>query len=381
MIESLQSIPQVGNYLKEKFKKIDFISSYTPDMGISIFENKIEAQINFHAFKFYCLHSLGASGISDNDEIILDYGIDGVLAFYQLMPGTWLIIAASRKLFPLVNLEIKKIDRKKIKFNLNEDIVSELPPIEEENIIQKKESESVKEKYLAAQRLQQSILPDLSILGKYFNNHFSYYSPEDILSGDFYWLKDTEDSIYIVIADCTGHSIEGALATMTVNTILNQRVEKDPENSLRLVYEDLKKFKSSKQDEYSIGVEMAICRYDKKSGDIHIATSGVLVLFIENEDTYSLLKIKGNQNPNAEDIKIESIRLNANKGDKIILYSDGLPDQFDKNDKKKLGNTGIRKMFVGMNGSFSAQQFEFDFDKWKGKTKQLDDITVLALEV
>ena len=379
----MNTISQIGNHLKDKFKELDFVSAYAWNKLITVYENKIEDELNLNAFKIYCINSLGKSSedYKDNEEIIVDYGSHGMLAFYQFELGEWLIVSASKKLFPLVNLEVKGLDRKGVKFDL-EDITKEvIPKVEEEIIVDEVKEEKVDEKLFAAKRLQQSILPDLSVLGKYFSKHFSYYSPEDVLSGDFYWLKDTEDSLYIVVADCTGHSIEGALATMTVNAILNQKVVKDPEISLKLIYEDLIKTGDSKLEGYSIGVEMAICRYDKKTGDIHIATSGVPVLYIENEDTYNLLKIKGTQNPNTTEIKTESIRLNANKGDKIIMYSDGLSDQFDKNDKKKLGNAGIRKMFINMNGSFSGQKFETDFADWRGKTKQLDDITVLALQV
>ena len=34
-----------------------------------------------------------------------------------------------------------------------------------------------------------------------------------------------------------------------------------------------------------------------------------------------------------------------------------------------------------MNGSFSGNQFEKDFNNWKGNTKQQDDITVLAFQI
>lgn len=372
-------ISQISEQLTKLFEEIDFVAAYARDKAITIYENKIEEEINTNALQFYCINSLGDES-TDKDEIIVDYGESGFLSFYQLNPGSWLIVATNKRQFPLVNLEVKKIKRGVIIFDLENSDEQALPQIEE-TIIVEKSVEQVDQKLQAAKRLQQRILPDLSVLGTYFNKHFSYYSPEDVLSGDFYWLKETEDSLYIVVADCTGHSIEGALAAMTVNAVLNQNIVDNPVDSLKSVYADLRKSDNSNSEGYAIGVELAICKYDKKSGSVDVATSGVPVLYIEGEENYNLLKIKGTQDPNASEPKIESIKLYTNKGDKLILYSDGLADQFDKDDKKKLGNAGVRKMFMSMNGSFSGPLFEKNFSAWKGSTRQLDDITVLALEI
>jgi len=82
---------------------------------------------------------------------------------------------------------------------------------------------------------------------------------------------------------------------------------------------------------------MAICQYHKNSGVVEIATSGVPVLYMENEKNYNLLKINGLQNSLDTKVKIENIKLNSNKGDKLILHTDGLANQINEQDKKKTG--------------------------------------------
>lgn len=371
-------ISQFAAQMISLYDNIDFISAYK-NGSITIFENKIEEDLNMHALEFYCINALGEDS-KDKDEIIVDYGNEGFLSFYQINSGNWLIIASNKQQFPSINAEVKKIINTNITFNLSTE--EKLLPFQvEEEILAENIEERVNEKMLEAKKLQHSALPNLSVLGAYFSKYFSYYSPERVFSSDFYNLKETEESIYIMLADCAGESLNGALATVTINTILQQNLVRDPEQSLRSFYQDLSKSNALKGDGYSIGAEAAICRYDKRSGAITIATSGVPVLYIENENSYNLLKIKGTQSQNPKETKIETIDLYSNKGDKLIIYSDGLAKQLNEKQEKKLGNLGIREMFISMNGSFSGQLFEKDFSNWKGNAKQIDDITVIALEI
>ncbi|SMD38882.1 Serine phosphatase RsbU, regulator of sigma subunit [Reichenbachiella faecimaris] len=378
MIESLVKISQIGPYLASSFERIGFVSAYSSGKRVAVYENKINEELNLKAFEIYCINSLGEESI-EKEDIIVDYGSKGFLSFHQISPENWLIIVADKQLFPTVKSVVKKINKEKILFDLEDAEIQTPPETKVERIVESKEG--IEEKLMSTQRLQQSILPDLSVLGVYFNKYFSYYSPEDVLSGDIYWLKETEESIFVVVADCKGNSMEGALATMTVHLILDQITVADPVSSLRSIYEDLAKSNSLNDASYSVSVEMAMCKFDKKTGRIEIATSGVPVLYIEGDDNSNLLKIKGAQNTDASNAKLESIKLYANKGDKLILYTDGLTNQSDKEGKSKLGNTGIRKMFMSMNGSFSGTLFENKFSEWKGNTKQRGDITVLALEI
>jgi len=383
IIKSLSTISQVSKLLINKYKKVDFISAYTWNKHFTVFENKFEGDINLNAIESFCVNSLfhRHEDFEDNDEIIFDYDGRGLMAFYQINANCWLIVVASKQLFPLINQEVKKINKKSLTFDLEEIENPILTHIEEE--IVKETGKNTVNKSLAAKKLQQSVLPDLSILGTYFNKHFSYHNPKGVLSTDFYWLKETPGSLCLAVVqtDCLSHNLEGELITSIVNNIINKKIVNDPRISLKLIYTELIKSENSENEGCSYGVKMAISRFDKKSGTIDIATSGVSVLYIESEEDYNLLNIKGKQYPNTSNIKIENIKLYTNYGDKLIFYSDGFSDQLDKYGVKKLNNTGVRKMFTSMNGHFSGQAFENNFSEWKGDTKQMDDITVLAIEI
>ena len=53
---------------------------------------------------------------------------------------------------------------------------------------------------------------------------FVLFKPKDVLSGDFYWIEQTKDAIYVAAADCTGHGVPGALMSIVNYNLLNKAV-------------------------------------------------------------------------------------------------------------------------------------------------------------
>ena len=47
-----------------------------------------------------------------------------------------------------------------------------------------------------------------------FPIHLFLFKPKNIVSGDFYWIGEKNEKIFIVAADCTGHGVPGALMSM-----------------------------------------------------------------------------------------------------------------------------------------------------------------------
>ncbi|MCP4754774.1 MAG: transporter substrate-binding domain-containing protein [Proteobacteria bacterium] len=79
-----------------------------------------------------------------------------------------------------------------------------------------------------ASTIQSSILPKEEQLRGFFSEHFVIWNPRDIVGGDFYWFKQTENGCLVAVADCTGHGVPGAFMTMTANSVLNRIVEESP---------------------------------------------------------------------------------------------------------------------------------------------------------
>jgi CheY-like chemotaxis protein len=75
-----------------------------------------------------------------------------------------------------------------------------------------------------AKRIQRAIIPKHDALQEALGNYFMYYRPKDVVSGDFPYLYEREDYIYIAAVDCTGHGVPGAMMSLIGNLFLNDIV-------------------------------------------------------------------------------------------------------------------------------------------------------------
>ena len=74
-------------------------------------------------------------------------------------------------------------------------------------------------------------MPLRSIINKELTEHFIFWKPRDIVSGDFYWFKKIENKIIFAVADSTGHGVPGAFMSMLGIAFLNEIVTEDSHES------------------------------------------------------------------------------------------------------------------------------------------------------
>jgi hypothetical protein len=97
---------------------------------------------------------------------------------------------------------------------------------EQKKLIEKKHKE-ITDSINYAERIQRSLLASKQLLDEYLSQYFILYKPKDIVSGDFYWFSEQDNKKIVVVGDCTGHGVSGALMTMVGASILNEKVLKD----------------------------------------------------------------------------------------------------------------------------------------------------------
>jgi len=312
------------------------------------------------------------------EELMIDYGRTGFLNF-KLYGNHLMFYLSDEGNFGQINYFVKNI-------KIEVDDTELLKEVQEE---EKEEGETADPKLLAARNIQQSILPSPDQFDKYFKKSFIYFKPKEVIGGDFYWMKEAGDSVYFAVSDCTGHSVEGAMASMTVSSILTQVVDgKSKVNlSLKEAHERLRGFKNGVNEKNisgGIGAEIILCCYDKKKNELEYASSGIPLIHF-SKGTLNVIKTKSKSKFRKElsldDFSYEKLKLA--KGDKLCFFSDGLVDQFDKNNKKKLGLNGLGKIVesIGMNGSFNHKNFKSSIDDWRGTTAQTDDTVLLGVEI
>ena len=90
-----------------------------------------------------------------------------------------------------------------------------------------------------AKMIQETILPSDSEMSDALKDYFLISKPRDIVGGDFYWMKTYKDHFLLVVGDCTGHGVPGALMTTSVISMLNHIVDELNNDNPAVILQEL----------------------------------------------------------------------------------------------------------------------------------------------
>lgn len=245
-----------------------------------------------------------------------------------------------------------------------------------------------------AERIQSSILPDVARIRKAFTKSFVYYAPRDVISGDYPWFYETDDSWYIGAVDCTGHGVPGALLSLVGLFLMNNITGLNPGISAGDLCEalHLEVRKALKQDrdksETRDGMDIALCRFMKKK-DVMEYAGAHRPLYVLSEGEVTVYKgdrkaIGGLKHPRNPEKPFTNVELAYRPGDKFFFFTDGFTDQIGGPDGLSYGSGRLRQELLE-NPAYTLPQFKEhfrkDFKAWMGNERQLDDLLLIGIEV
>ncbi|MEQ8471142.1 MAG: SpoIIE family protein phosphatase [Marinoscillum sp.] len=240
-------------------------------------------------------------------------------------------------------------------------------------------------KMMDAVRIQKLIIPKQEDIKKEFKDFFVVHEQQDVVGGDFYWYARKDDNVLLAIVDCTGHSIEGAMTSMVCNSLLNQSfTDFDPNNLSELLvrfYDQIINYNKTTSDigDYGMGAEIGLFNFNYKKSTITFSSTGISA-FIKRTNGIEYLKSRKIINYQNIEQSIYEITFKMEGIIGIYGFTDGLIDQFDSDDKKKLGRRGILKM-IEEEKHFNAEYYLSEINKWKGNNMQYDDITLVGIAI
>ncbi len=260
---------------------------------------------------------------------------------------------------------------------------------------QKKE---ILDSILYARRIQDSILSSNEELMSALPKHFIIYKPRDIVSGDFYWtyslnLEATGRNISVVaLCDCTGHGVPGAFMSLISYTILNQTVKDasvtGPDTVLNYLAKELPvALKSSGQSkDLRDGFDIALVGIDFENLLLECSMAHIPVYICNGKELKIIKPDKqsisaNNYNP---EFKFTLQKTKLNKGERIFLSTDGFSDQFGGEKGKKLKHKQLEKLLLESHHlplNDQQKMLEDFFERWKGQLEQVDDVTLIGIEI
>ncbi len=291
--------------------------------------------------------------------------------------------------------------------------------IEAQRDIEYKQRKEIMSSIHYAKRIQQAVLPSPEILLEILkDNYFVLFRPYEVVSGDYFWIKQMKNFIVVVAADCTGHGVPGAFMSMLGTSFLNEIVTRRSLDNTAEILERLRqKVKSSlhqegKLNEQKDGMDIAIYLVDTESNDLQYSGAynslyivrhidkisddfkqkienekNIKLFFDETADpSYGLIELKANRQPIGiyiKEVPFENINLKLEKGDCIYSFSDGYQDQFGGDTGEKFNAKRFKSLLISIQGKSMEEQrriVEHNFLKWKGDLQQVDDVLVFGLK-
>lgn len=239
-----------------------------------------------------------------------------------------------------------------------------------------------------AQRIQEALLPSEGYFRKHFKDSFIFFKPKDIVSGDFYWIGEKGEKVFVVAADCTGHGVPGALMSMIGLEIIEKTINEDnienPSQILAILNKGLEKTFSRGKNIGTIirdGMDIGLCIIDKKKKKLTYSGAFFPLYLIRNN---SLTEIKGDKiiiGMNRENLPYSEHELDLLDDDILYIFSDGYIDQFGGAENKKFMYRRFRYLLLTIhNFPMNDQKSILDenIKTWIGRNEQIDDIMVIG---
>ncbi|HEY1037976.1 MAG TPA: SpoIIE family protein phosphatase, partial [Bacteroidia bacterium] len=243
-----------------------------------------------------------------------------------------------------------------------------------------------------AQRIQKALLASNDMLNTHFKEHFVFFQPKDIVSGDFYWadvLANGQPAL--VTADSTGHGVPGAIMSMLNISCLNDAVEaqKLTEPGEILNYTRNKIIKHLANDGSAEGgkdgMDCSLVSFDFKNNKLTYAAANNPVWIVRNGE---LLEFKPDKMPvgkhDKQSIAFTQHTIEFQKNDVIYTLTDGMPDQFGGPAGKKFMYKQLKELLVSVSDMSMPDQKEHlrkTLTTWQGNMEQIDDVCIIGIRL
>jgi len=270
------------------------------------------------------------------------------------------------------------------------------------NIISERTAEVVKQKEVIemknkditdsinyAKRIQEAILPTRERFKSVLPDSFILFKPKDIVSGDFYWMSEKNDLIFVAAGDCTGHGVPGAMVSVVCSNALNRAVKEfgitDPGKILDKVRDlVIETFEKSEKEDIKDGMDISLCTINTKNKEVKWAGANNPLWFIQGQEIKEITADKqpiGNSD-NPKPFTTHTVKLT--QGDEIYLFTDGYADQFGGPKGKKFKYKQLeQKVLEGRSLNMLVQRDNLNttFESWKGNLEQIDDVLIIGIRV
>ncbi|MDO8998802.1 MAG: SpoIIE family protein phosphatase [Bacteroidota bacterium] len=238
-----------------------------------------------------------------------------------------------------------------------------------------------------AKKIQNVLLAHNDFLQKHLPDHFVFFKPKDIVSGDFYWATEHNNKFYLAVCDSTGHGVPGAFMCLLNIGFLNEGIkEKNIEQPNEIFNHVRKKLiadisKEGQQD----GMDGILLKIETKNNKTEVEYSGAnnSPILIRNKELITLPRDKMPVGKGEKTNSFNHYTIDIQIGDTLYLYTDGFADQFGGPKGKKFKYKALNELLLNNHQKTTAEQnklFDSTFENWKGNLEQVDDVCLIGIK-
>lgn len=247
-----------------------------------------------------------------------------------------------------------------------------------------------------SRKIQQALLPTTTKLQKYLPESGIMLMPKDVVSGDFPWVFYNNGFLYTAAVDCTGHGVPGALLSVIIHFLLNDAirayVNEPPGKILELLHVLIRRTLKQHMPaaDSNDGADIALCRVNLATGELTYSGAHRSLLYLDNG---VITELKGDRQPIGGEqyskkkrrLTFTNQTLQLSETGKVLIFSDGLTDQFggEAQQPSKFGLARVKEVFVKSTDHDCHQTLkaiESEMVQWKGNYRQMDDILAICFQ-
>jgi serine phosphatase RsbU (regulator of sigma subunit) len=276
-----------------------------------------------------------------------------------------------------------------IKSNIQKNKTNNL--LEKQNVVIEEKQKEIVDSINYAKRIQYTFLANSEMLKELLPQHFVFFQPKDIVSGDFYWMAHKNGFIYLAVCDCTGHGVPGAFMSLLNSNFLNEAINEKsithPAEVLNYVRQKLIEALDGGKD----GMDTLLIKLPDDFSKM--GSTGIKMEFASANNKLVLIR-KGMLHEFTTDkmpvgkgelmLPFSSQTVELYKDDILYLYTDGYPDQFGGPKGKKFKYKGLNNLLLSSSLLPLNEQSHLlaqTFTNWKGDLEQVDDVCLIGLKL
>ncbi|MBA3663432.1 MAG: tetratricopeptide repeat protein [Bacteroidetes bacterium] len=260
--------------------------------------------------------------------------------------------------------------------------------LNQKHLVEEKQKEII-DSINYARRIQSAVLTGDDVWTKVSKEHFVFFKPKDIVSGDFYWAYNTPNNRSVfALADCTGHGVPGGFMSMLGNSFLNEIVIENKIFSAPVILNKLREkiinaLEQKGEEKRKDGMDIALCVWNKLNNTLEFAGANNGMILIRDN---TITELKPDKMPIGSFINDERLftsqTVQLQTGDCIYLTTDGFPDQFGGPKGKKFKYRQTEQLLLSIHKMPFTEQgkiIEEKFIAWQGNLEQIDDVSLLGI--